>query len=276
MRKDFPLVWIIAFSLLLAACKAPQQMPDPHSAANDFLQKIGESRFQEAYESTAFAFQAQTTFRNFQATAKDLGLSSGTVFCTWLKDERQERDVRLSGEFISASGKTVPVNLTLIQERNAWRVFALRTPTQIGNKEEDRFSLLGKGDGFNSSANHELPSPEALQNLTKSSLLLFNEAAQKGDFNEFYSKVALAWQNNLTVKQLKAAFAPFTDSKVDISEIKQLNPVWDTPPEINSEGILNVAGHYATKPYRTFFALQYIFEFPYWKLYGIQVQIKAE
>ncbi len=273
MKKHLPLLLLAA--LFLPACKESRHIPDPRSAANDFLQKIGESRFQDAYESTAFAFRAQTNFRSFQATAKDLGLSTGTVSCRWLSDERREREAKLSGELTSAQGKSVPVRLTLILERNAWRVFALRTPTSNGNREADPFSLLGKGDSFESSANHEVPSLKVLQNLTATHLLLLNEATQKNDFREFYNKVSLAWQSQLTLKQLTDAFRPYVERKPDISSIAHLEPVFDVPAEIDSEGFLTLRGHYETQPYRTSFALRFIFEFPYWKLHGIQVQIQG-
>jgi len=265
---------LVAVALLLVAC-TKRPIPDPRSAANEFFQEISESRFQKAYDNAAFGFQAQTNFRNFRATAKELGLSRGTTSCNWQSQETKDRDVKLTGELMSANGTTVPVHLTLIQERGAWRVFSLRTPRERGNQENDRFSLLGKGASFNSSANHALPSPKILNDLTLSSLMLFNDAVLQRSFGEFYSKVSLTWQNQLTTTQLKQAFQPFIDAKVDLSDIQQLQPVFDTPPEITSEGILNIIGHYNTKPIRTFFSLKFIYEFPYWKLYGIEVQIKG-
>jgi len=275
MKKYSPSTFIlVAVALLLAGC-TKHPVHNPRKAATEFLQKIGESRFQEAYDNTAFAFRAQTNFRSFQATAKELGLNAGTVSCNWRSEEIKDRDVKLTGELMSANGTTVPVRLTLIEERGEWRVFALRTPRERGNQEDDHFSLLGKGGSFNSSANHALPSPKILNDLTLSSLLLFNDAVLQRSFGEFYSKVSLAWQNQLTTTQLKQAFQPFIDAKVDLSDIQKLQPVFDTPPEITSEGILNIIGHYDTKPVRTFFSLKFIYEFPYWKLYGIEVKIRS-
>ena len=275
MKKYSPRTLVlVAVALLMVAC-TKQPTLDPRSAATEFFQTIGESRFQEAYDSTAFAFRAQTNFRSFQATAKELGLNAGTVSCNWQSEEIKDRDVKLSGELLSTDGTTVPVRLTLIEERGAWRVFALRTPRERGNQDDDRFSLLGKGASFNSAANHALPSPKVLNDLTLSSLMLFNDAVLQRSFGEFYSKVSLAWQNQLTTTQLKQAFQPFIDAKVDLSDIQKLQPVFDTPPEITSEGILNIIGHYDTKPVRTFFSLKFIYEFPYWKLYGIEVKIRS-
>ena len=273
MKKYLSLARVLAVALLLVACNA-RPIPVPRSAATDFLQKIGESRFQDAYGSTTFAFQAQTNFRNFQATARELGLSTGTVSCKWLNEVRRDRDVRLTGEVMSAKGTATLVSLTMIHERGAWRVFALRTPRESGNKEEDRFSLVGKGFSFNSSANPEVPSPKILNSLTLNSLTLFNNAIQQRSFGEFYSKVSHEWQNHLTTSQLKRAFQPFIDSNVNLSEIQKLQPVYDTPPEITAEGILSLVGHYDTKPYRSSFSLRFIYEFPYWKIYGIEVHIQ--
>jgi len=273
MRKFPPLLLLLAVALSLTACNQSRKILSPQGAANDFLQKISESRFQAAYESASFGFRAQTDFLSFQATAKELGLSTGTISCNWLSEERSEQDVTLTGELLSTKGAKIPVHLTLIQERKAWRIFALHIPSQGGNKEEDRFSLLGKGGSFNSSANHVLPSPSNLQNLTSRSLLLLNRAVQQGDFNEFYNNVSLAWQNQLTLNQLKREFQPFIEANVDISEIQKFQPVFDTPPEVTNEGVLSLNGHYDVPHHHISFSLRFIFEFPYWKLYGIKVQI---
>jgi len=275
MKKFLPLLLLLAVVLSVTACKQSHKLLSPQSVAADFFQKISESRFQDAYDSTAFAFRAQTDFPGFQATAKELGLSTGTISCNWLSEERTEEDTKLTGELLSASGARITVHLTLVQERGDWKIFALRTPSQSGNKQEDRFSLLGKGGGFKSSASHELPSLKNLQKLTESSLLLLNRAIQQGDFKEFYNTVSLAWQNQLTVNQLKREFRPFIEAHVDLSEIQKLEPVFDTPPEITSEGILVLEGHYDGKPNCFTFSLRFIFEFPYWKLYGIKVQIRG-
>jgi len=196
------------------------------------------------------------------------------VACKWTKEERKDRDVKLTGEVMSNTGKTVPVFLRLVQERGAWRVFSLRTPGPSKNEEDDRFSLMGKGGSFNSAANHEMPSPKIIHGLIKESLMLFSNSIQRHNFNEFYSKVSLTWQNQLTTGQLERAFKPFLDANVDLRNIQELQPVLDPKPEINSDGVLIIVGTYDTKPYRMAFTLRYIYEFPLWKLYGFEVQVR--
>lgn len=256
----------------MAACNSSRHLPPARQSADEFFLKIGESRLQEAYNNTTFSFQAQSSFKNFQAIARDLGLTAGTVACNWTQEETKGADVKLSGDIMTASGTTVAISVTFIQERGAWRVYSLLTPNG-GKKEEDRFSLLGKGDAFTRSVNLEMPNKQRIQEIVERSLILFGNAIKTHDFHEFYTKVSLTWQKQLTEKQLKTAFQPFIDAKVDIN-IKDYTPVFDTPPEINSEGLLVLVGHYDTKPYVTTFRLRLTYEFPQWKLYGLEVQLK--
>jgi len=272
MIKFLQIVVILALLLGLAACGSSR--PDARKAANEFFQKIGESRFETAYDNTAFAFQAQTSFKNFQATAKELGLTAGTVTCNWTQEETKEREVKLQGDVKAEVGTAVPVIVTMVKERGDWRVFSLHIPNQTEKREEDRFTLLGKGGSFTSSANQEVPSLKLIQELVLKSLMMFNDAIARQSFTQFYSKVSMAWQNQLTEGQLKRAFQPFIDAKVDIHEIRNLSPVFTTPLQIGSDGVLIVKGYYDTKPYRTTFMLRFIYELPYWKLYGVEVQLE--
>ena len=91
MNHCIRLVCFLAAILGLAGCDDSPRSDSPRHAANEFFLEIGESHFQRAYDSTAFAFQAQTTFKNFQATARELGLSAGTVACNWTKVESGDK-----------------------------------------------------------------------------------------------------------------------------------------------------------------------------------------
>lgn len=257
-------------ALAVAAC-SPKGMPPARQAADEFFLKIGEERLQEAYDETSFGFKAESSFKNFQAIAKELGLTAGTVSCHWTKEEPKGEDMKLTGEVTTASGTAIPLSVTCVKERGAWRIFSMLTSK--GKKEEDRFSLLGKGGDFSSSANLEIPPRAKLEELTARALTLFGNAVRRQNFGEFYSKVSTAWQSQLTERQLKAAFQPFIDARVDI-DLNGLAPVFDKPPEINSEGILVLTGHYDTKPYTSVFRLRFIYEFPQWKLYGVELELR--
>ena len=264
---------LFAVLLGLAGCDDSPRSDSPRHAGNEFFLEIGESHFQKAYDNTAFAFQARTSFKNFEATTRAMGLTAGTVSCDWTQEVPADREVKLVGEVTAANGATVPVILTVLRERGSWRVFSLHTPGEAGAREADPFSLLGKGGSLTQLANREIPSEKTLHKLVLDNLLLFNHGVQKRSFAEFYSKVSLAWRAQLTETQLKEAFKPFIEAKVDISAIRNLTPIFDVPPEINVDGLLLLRGHYDTMPQRTFFSLRFSYEFPFWKLYGVEVQI---
>jgi hypothetical protein len=256
----------------LSGC-GERSMQPPRTSADDFFQAMGESRLQEAYNSTTYAFQAQTSFNSFRAVAKEMELVGGPVKCRWDNEERNDDEVKLTGEVLSAGGTPIPSILRLAKERGAWRVLSMHDTANSKRQEVDRFSLVGKGGEFTRSSNLELPNPAALKKLVQDTVLLFKDAISRNNFGDFYTHVSATWQNQLTVGQLKRGFQPFIDAKVDLSGVENLKPVFDPTPEIDTKGILNLKGHYDTKPLRADFVLRYIYEFPYWKLFGLSMEM---
>lgn len=145
-KCHFALLAVLFAGIILGGCSQPPS--DPVQAADEFFLKIGEGRFQDAYESSTFAFQSQTPLKNFQVTAKELGLTVRGLKCHWGSRIAQERDLKLTGEVISGTGAPVAVKVTLIKERGTWRVFAWHTPGDREKAETDRFSVVGNGPSF--------------------------------------------------------------------------------------------------------------------------------
>ena len=52
-----------------------------------------------------------------------------------------------------------------------------------------------------------------------------------------------------------------------------LQPVYDQTPQINEDGLLDLVGHFNTPAYRVNFSLEYAYELPWWKLFGINVSL---
>ena len=52
------------------------------------------------------------------------------------------------------------------------------------------------------------------------------------------------------------------------------DPIFDVAPVITSDGLLQVSGHYATKPIEFVFAFRYIYEAPEWKLFSVDVNLR--
>ncbi len=262
----------LTWSVFLAGCG---RETGPREAAHAFFQLISTGRVQEAYDSAAFAFQAQQSRQLFETTIKETGLNN-IVSWTFDEPEFDNRSAKIRGTFISRRGLSFPLNITLTQDSGAWRVYALKPPRSIETGViENRFSLVGKGPGFVDAVNRQpVPDEATLKKMVLDVMLMFNDAVQKKSFTDFYNKVSRLWQEQVSDRQLQRAFQAFIDRNVDISAITDLEPVFATPAEVSSDGLLLVAGEYPTKPFRVKFALKFIYEVPRWRLFGIDVSLQ--
>lgn len=117
----------------------------------------------------------------------------------------------------------------------------------------------------------KVPSETELKSMTLETLLTFNKGVQAKDFTAFYKDIAKLWQEQTSAEKLQALFQDFIDKELDISPIKKLEPVFNKPAEINSDGVLVVNGYYPTTPKRVVFRLQYLQEEGDWRLVGIKL-----
>jgi hypothetical protein len=269
MRPLLRLFLLVAL-LSLSSCSKPL---DPQAAAQKFFEQIAAGQADAAYQSTAFGFKAQRSAAVFATAAKDMGLTTYTG-AEWGKPERDGRTTTIQVKIQTTSGVPIPLIVTLVKEGGAWKVFSLRSPPSSETGiSENRFSLVGKAPSFADAVTKPVPPENEIRQLVRDNLLRFEEAIKSQSFDAFYESVAVHWQDQLTKGQLQRAFQPFIDQKVSLAGIGQANPVFDIPPAVNSEGLLVVAGHYETSPYRVRFAMRFFYELPAWKLFGLDVDL---
>ena len=122
-------------------------------------------------------------------------------------------------------------------------------------------------------ATPKLPPDKELKALVFDSLFAFNKAVQEKSFAQFHEeRLSPQFQKQFPLEKFTAAFQAFIDKGYDISNIAKSEPVFDTPPAIDSDGLLVLKGHYPTKPNKVTFKLTYVYESSAWKLMGINVQ----
>lgn len=263
-------LFILALLLPLAGCT---KKADPLTAAQTFFNEIATGHTDDAYRSSAFGFQAQRSATVFSAAVKDMGLTD-FASADWDKPERDGQTTTIRVKIKTHSGTEIPLIVTLIDQTGAWRVFSLKSPpSQDTGLSENRFSLVGKVPSFSDAVTKPMPPENEIRQLVRENLLRFNEAIASQSFDSFYDSVATHWQDQLTKGQLQRAFQPFVDQKINLGGIANANPVFDEAPAINSEGLLVVAGHYETQPYRVQFSMRFYYELPTWKLFGLDVNI---
>jgi hypothetical protein len=266
----------------IAGCgRAPSAAQDPESAANTFFAALEHGDPRVAYGSAAFGFQAGQTFDGFLSNARDLGLVDGQP-PVWTGSEAHGAEVRLDGTLLSASGQPVKISVTMTPDGKAWKLFSLQTASG-GQQTENHFTLVGKGSGFNDVYHQPMPGPRQIDALVHQTMAGFNSAIRKGDFHAFYLTLSQQWRDGerltgdqaagVTEKMLKNHFQGFTDKKIDLSAVAGMSPVYERPPQINEDGLLEVQGHFDTLDFRVSFALDYAYEIPRWKLFGIDVYL---
>jgi hypothetical protein len=72
---------------------------------------------------------------------------------------------------------------------------------------------------------------------------------------------------------LKTHFQGFTTMKIDLSALAGMPPVFDRAPLIAEDGLLELYGRFDLPQFRVNFSLQYAYELPRWKLFGIDVNL---
>ncbi len=263
-----------ALACLLAACGG-EKKSDPATAARTFLEQVIRGETGAAYHSAAFGFQSQQSEKAFEATAREIGLVGGTLE-SLEKTEEDAGSVKFNARLGTAPKQEQREFVINVQsEGGAWRVFSVRTPRNPKTGvSENPFSVVGKSTAFDEAMNKPLPSERELRRLVREAMAAFAEAVNQRTFSGFYQHVSNAWQAQLTEKQLQRAFQGFIDQNVNLGGVADTEPVFDTTPQVTTDGLLLISGHYPTRPYEVYFAFKFIYELPEWKLFGVDVYLR--
>jgi len=298
MRFTIPFLAAAVAAMVLVSCS---KKSTPEDTARSFFENVKSGRTEEAYKSGAFAFQAQQSHKFFETTLKEVGLSDiASVEYQPTEMEDGGRTARVKADFTTATGNKVSLVITLTQESGRWKVFALKSPRDASTGlVQNRFSILGRGPDFVEAVHRQpVPNEETVNRLISETLLRFNAAIKERDFLPFFEACSLAWQDQLLsseytpgismtmrvaltegqkeigASRLKRAFQPFIDKDVDLSGIDGKKPVLDVPPQVSTDGLLVLVGHYDTEPYKVYFSTKLMYELPKWKLFGLDVSLR--
>jgi hypothetical protein len=298
MRFAAPFLAAVVTVLVLVSCS---QKVSPADAAKSFFERVKAGQVEDAFKSSAFAFQAQQSQKFFEAKLKEVGLTD-IAAAEYQPAEMEDggRSARVRADFKTAAGLTVPLVVTLVHESGAWKVFAIMSPRDAKTGlVTNRFSVVGHGPDFVEPVNRQPPpSAEAAEMMITETLLRFNAAIKEEDFVPFFDACSLAWQDQLVTGEFKPgtpmtmrvalterekeigasrlhrAFQPFIDKKVDLEGVSKKKPILDGPPQVTTDGLLVVSGQYETEPYRIIFSMKFMYELPKWKLFGLDVSLR--
>jgi hypothetical protein len=274
---------------------------DPTAATKAFFEKVKAGKTEEAYNSSAFGFQAQQSRKFFESALAETGLNKiESVEYQTPEFEDEGRTAKIQAEFAITGGAKVPQVITLTRESSGWKVFAIKSPRDAATGiVQNRFSMLGRAPDFVAAVDRQ-PTPDeaSMKTLVTETLLRFDQAVKERNFVPFFVKCSLAWQDQLVsgeykpgiprtmrveltdmdretgASRLHRAFQPFMDKDVDLSGVAKKEPIFTSEPMVSTDGLLIAAGYYNTEPYKVIFSMKFMYELPKWKLFGLDVSLR--
>lgn len=290
--------WSLLAAVALSGCA---KQATPEEAARQFFDLVTSGQAARAFAGAAYGFKSPQSQKFFETTLHELGLDAIATAKYDRPEYTADRQVaHVAAEFTTTSKAVIRLVIGLVHEDGAWRVLSLKSPRDPRTGlVENRFSLIGRDPSFgNPTDQHPPPNSVAAKKLALDSLLAFNDAVQRKDFLKFFDEASLHWQDQLVTREgpaaipgtmrraltprerelgagrLQRAFQSFIEQGIDIGGINGIDPVFDRPPWVNTDGLLILSGYYPTKPYRVFFLLKFYHETPAWRLFGIDVSVK--
>jgi hypothetical protein len=271
-------------AMLAAGChRVPESAREPQPAADAFFATLEGGDARGAYDGAAFGFQAGQTFDAFLANAQDLGLIGGQP-PQWTSRDIGDSRAKLSGTLVNHFATPISLSVTMTKDGGAWKLFSLETATGLGEQTENRFTTVGNGSDFNDVHDQPMPSGKELDDLVHKTMAKLADAIRRDDFQGFYDSLSREWKTGrrdngaimggVTPNILRSHFGGFVEKKIDLAPYIAMPPVYDEPPHIDSDGLLDATGHFDVPPNRVEFQFGYVYELPWWKLVSINVGLR--
>jgi hypothetical protein len=159
----------------------------------------------------------------------------------------------------------VHFNLKYIFEPPEWKLFGIYVNTKQP-EETEQVEEVGE-------QSKAVPPMNELITLTNNAVMALGIAINKDDFSGFYNSISQLWQSQTNANELRDIFKQFIEKNIDLTTIKNVTPVYSDKPQLNKDELLILKGYYPAKPSAVYFELKFIYEYPKWKLFGININV---
>lgn len=225
--------------------------------ANAFFQTVRDGQFDTAYNYLSKGFRNTVTPRELRAFLRR-GSLDRYMTSAWTSREYDGDTGLLKGTLYAQDGTVTPLELTFVRENEDWRIHFI----------DARLPGLARRE-----ITKDIPDQEMLERMASDTAALFAEAVRLKDFHRFHDEIARIWACRATPEELMEAFAPFLAGKSDLTGYDQVAPVFSEPPVINAEDALVLKGYFPHERGPLRFRMEFVFEYPEWKLRGIDMRI---
>ncbi len=191
--------------------------------------------FTELHASTAALWRRQTTpealrgaFQSLIDQGADLSVVQATTAVLSGKPSIDGSDRLVLEGFFPSEPTRVGFTLKYIQEASAWKLVGINVQLEPAR----RAATPGV-----------VPAERELQALAHDSMKLFAAAIAKDDFSEIHGQIASAWRQQMPLAEMRSTFHAFVEKRIPLTVVETSAPVFTEQANIDSNGILTLAGH---------------------------------
>ncbi len=267
MKKIILIIVIIVLligSIVFFVFYSTRKLPN---SADDFLTLIKNNQYGEAYRKTSKLFQSHASLDQFGSFISQYKLGEYQSSLWNSRKISGGNTGTLSGSITLTDHTVMPVQINFVKEENDWKIASININGNAGD--------ISQGGNTNQAQ---------INNLVNKTMGLFSDDVNSQDFTKLYDSGATAFKEQMASQDtIKKQFQSFIDLKVDLSDLKNQQPVFSEQPGINKDGLLVAQGQYTIsvkdptdgkiKQGILKFNLKYFFEAGNWKLFGIGAEL---
>ncbi len=259
LNKSIPCktIEIIAIALLITFSSCAH-MGGMENVADDFFGAVNKNDYYSAYDLTSDDFQLSISPDGLKKFLKSSHLIDAEKL-QWTSSNVDNGVGFLSGKIISAGGKKIKIRMAFVEQNDNLRILSI-TRESSGN-----IATAGK---------LAMPGIDKIVELTRATFNDFAKAVNTADFNNFHSNISRDWRQQTTAPALQELFGEFIDKKIDLAVIEDAKLIFSENPNLSDDGILKLKGIFIAEPWDVHFTLDYVYEFPDWKLFSLSVELK--
>ncbi len=226
--------------------------------ADTFFTALGKKQIKVARTLISTEFRHALSAEEFASYIHSSGLDRYKT-AVWEPPSYAHKQGELKGIVHLQDGAVQPIQLFFVKEGKNWYIH----------------SIEAKISGFSPQIDSEkIPPLPVLRTMISTTVQCFGKCVLNNNFEAFYAEISALWQSKTSAAKLLQSFQAFVEQKVDLSAYTVVSPKLSESPRIDEDKKLQLKGYFPHEKGTLYFQLIFIFEYPKWKLYGLNVSLE--
>ena len=181
----------------------------------------------------------------------------------------EQKKLIIRGEYLAIPNKLV-YKVTYIWNNGKWELIGINFDVNSTTNNANNTNNQTKPKTNN---NSNININKEYINLVKDTIHNFALSVKEKSMQRVYQDTAEIFKEQISLEKLNELFKSFIEKNIDLTPLDNLEPIFDKEPKVDSNGILEIKGHYATSPSVVRFDLKYIKENGVWKILGLNIKV---